>query len=145
VGQDKANYRVNPRSKKQPVSRPNNAPDLTIVRSDSNNNGDDTAMIGIEDFSYLARDMREGGHRAISFLLAKAINPAEKLLPDASNMQFRNIKLLSPQLQKEWIDVCHRELEDLQKRHVYELVDLPSDRKAIDNKWVFLIKPDGRK
>jgi hypothetical protein len=89
--------------------------------------------------------MTEGGHRAISFLLHKAVNPSEKLLPDASNMQFRDIKLLSPQLKSEWLDTCHGELEDLRKRHVYDLVDLPAGRKAITNKWVFLIKADGRK
>ena len=68
-----------------------------------------------------------------------------KLLPDASNMKFSDIKLLSLQLQTEWLNTCHGELEDLQKRQVYELVDLPLGRKAIDNKWVFLIKADGRK
>jgi hypothetical protein len=60
-------------------------------------------------------------------------------------MNFRDIKLLSPQLQAEWLDTCRGELEDLRKQHVYDLVDLPAGRKAIANKWVFLIKSDGRK
>ena len=60
-------------------------------------------------------------------------------------MTFRDLKLLSPQLKKEWLNACHEELEDLQRRGVYELVELPKERKAIANKWVFLIKSMLRK
>jgi hypothetical protein len=60
-------------------------------------------------------------------------------------MQFQDIQLLSPQLKSEWLDTCRGELKDLCKGQVYDLVDLPAGRKVIANKWVFLIKADGRK
>ena len=88
--------------------------------------------------------MMEGGHRAISFLLCKAI-AATDILPDASNMQFRDIKWLDKPVQDEWYKACREELEDLHRREVYSLVELPAGWKAVTNKWVFLIKPDGRK
>ena len=89
--------------------------------------------------------MTEGGNRAVSFLLRKAVSPAERILPDASNMTFRDLKLLSLQQRKEWLKSCREELEDLQRRNVYKLVPLPQGRKAIANKWVFSIKNDARK
>jgi hypothetical protein len=60
-------------------------------------------------------------------------------------MNFHDIKLLSLQLQMEWINACCGELEDLKRWQVYELVDLPAGRKTIANKWVFSVKADGRK
>jgi Reverse transcriptase (RNA-dependent DNA polymerase) len=145
VGQDSTSYRTRPRSYDNLAPGPSNVPDSSDDDSNPSTEEDDTQMKGTHDFSYLARDMTEGGHRAISYLLHRAVNPSEKLLPDASNMNFRDIKLLSPQLQAEWLDTCRGELEDLHKRQVYDLVDLPAGRKAIANKWVFLIKSDGRK
>ena len=110
----------------------------------SNEEEDITRMRGTDDPTYLARDMMEGGHCAISFLLCKAI-AATDILPDASNMQFRDIKWLDKPVQDEWYKACREELEDLHRREVYSLVELPAGRKAVANKWVFLIKPDGRK
>ena len=40
-------------------------------------------------------------------------------------MTFRDLKLLSPQLKKEWLEACCEELDDLRRRDVYELVELP--------------------
>ena len=60
-------------------------------------------------------------------------------------MTFRDLKLLSPQLKKEWLEACHEELDDLRRCNIYKLVELPHGRKAIQNKWVFLIKSTQRK
>jgi hypothetical protein len=43
---------------------------------------------------------------------------------------------------KKWIDACLEELKALQKRSVYELVDLPKGQRTIKNRWVFNEKSD---
>ena len=35
------------------------------------------------------------------------------------------------------------EMSSLQKNHIYELVPLPRDRRALKNKWVYKLKKDG--
>jgi len=47
------------------------------------------------------------------------------------------------QQQLQWRAACQEELEALQKRQVYELVDLPPNCKAIGNRWVLNQKMDG--
>jgi len=41
---------------------------------------------------------------------------------------------------KEWMDAMRDEMDSMMRNHVWELVDLPSGRKSIGNKWVFKIK-----
>ena len=40
----------------------------------------------------------------------------------------------------EWRKTMKEELESMQKNQIWDLVDLPSNRKAIGNKWVLKIK-----
>jgi hypothetical protein len=47
--------------------------------------------------------------------------------------------------QKEWKAACQQELNSLRARDVYDLVNPPSGRKIIKNRWVFDVKTDGRK
>jgi hypothetical protein len=47
--------------------------------------------------------------------------------------------------QKEWKAACQQELNSLRARDVYDLVNPPSGRKIIRNRWVFDVKTDGRK
>jgi len=47
--------------------------------------------------------------------------------------------------QKFWRLACQEELDVLQKRKVFELVDHPRDQKVIKNQWVFDVKLDGHK
>ena len=47
--------------------------------------------------------------------------------------------------QKEWRNAALEQLEALQRRKVFELVDRPKGRRIIQNRWVFDVKPDGRK
>jgi len=59
-------------------------------------------------------------------------------------VHYKDIARLPQQTQIGWRNACQDELKALQKRQVYDLVDLPPNRKAIGNRWVFLEKSDGR-
>ena len=51
-----------------------------------------------------------------------------------------------PELEyKEWKDACLRELSTLKERDVYDTVPRPKGQKDIKNRWVFDVKPNGRK
>ena len=54
------------------------------------------------------------------------------------------MSLLQADSKKRWLESCLEELKSLKDRDVYEIVDLPKRRKAVKNRWVFNIKPDGR-
>jgi len=41
---------------------------------------------------------------------------------------------------KEWIDVMRDKIDSMARNKVWELVDLPPQRKSIENKWGFKIK-----
>jgi hypothetical protein len=43
----------------------------------------------------------------------------------------------------EWHDVCQYEMDALAKNGTWDLVDLPTGRKAVKSKWVFKWKADG--
>jgi len=49
------------------------------------------------------------------------------------------------QQQQQWRAACQEELEALQKRQVYKLVNLPPNHKLIGNRWVLNQKMDGQK
>jgi len=95
----------------------------------------------------LVKLAQEGGVEFIEYLLAQAL-PYNSSLPSKSNPRewtFRDIMRLPIADQKEWKTACQEELDSLRKRKVYELVELPPNRKAIKNRWVFDVKTDGRK
>jgi len=58
---------------------------------------------------------------------------------------YKGIGCLPVQQQLQWRAACQEELEALQKRQVYELVDLPLNCKVIGNRWVLNQKMDGQK
>jgi hypothetical protein len=69
-------------------------------------------------------------------------------LPDPSHIRewtYRDILRFPGKQKEEWRHACIDELSTLKERQVFELVDLPKGKKAIRNRWVFDIKPDGRK
>ena len=41
---------------------------------------------------------------------------------------------------KEWIKAIEEEMESMNSNQVWDLVDLPSRRRSIRNKWIFKIK-----
>jgi hypothetical protein len=89
---------------------------------------------------------QEGGVKFLDLLLAKAVPPPDLESPDTSNIcewTFKDIQRMPNDKQEEWCNACHEELESLQKRKVFELVDPPKGRKVIKNRWVFDVKPDG--
>lgn len=41
---------------------------------------------------------------------------------------------------KQWMDAMRDEMDSMSRNEVWKLIDLPSQRKSIGNKWVFKIK-----
>ena len=41
-----------------------------------------------------------------------------------------------------WIDSMNRELDNLKRLNVYDLVPLPKGRKAVGSKWIYKVKRD---
>ena len=76
----------------------------------------------------------------MAHLLGQAV-PAHDELPT----HFREIARMSSATQEEWKKACREELEILRQRDVFELVDLPPNKRIVRNRWVFAIKSDGRK
>ena len=90
---------------------------------------------------------QEGGVRFLNYLLAKAVSPDSESL-DVSKVKewsYRDILRMNIAQQKEWKAACQQELNSLRARDVYDLVNPPSGRKIIKNRWVFDVKTDGRK
>jgi hypothetical protein len=88
--------------------------------------------------------VKEGGNKSIHYLLAQAVdiekNPRE--------LQYRNILRLkdsNPKSFQEWQTAMEAEIKALNDRDVWELVNLPQNRKPIKCRWVYDIKTDGRK
>ena len=52
--------------------------------------------------------------------------------------------MMSPDSDR-WLEAMKSEIESIYENKVWTLVDLPDDRQAIDNKWIFKKKtdPDG--
>lgn len=46
---------------------------------------------------------------------------------------------------KDWLTACNEELAAFRSHDTYDLVSLPSDRKALGSRWVFTVKDSGRK
>ena len=49
--------------------------------------------------------------------------------------------LASPEKSK-WMNAMEKEMQSLRKNDVWELVELPKDRRAVGSKWVFKLKTD---
>jgi hypothetical protein len=88
--------------------------------------------------------VKEGGNKSIHYLLAQAVdiekNPRE--------LQYRNILRLkdsNPKSFQEWQTAMEAEIKALNDRNVWELVNLPQNRRPIKCRWVYDIKTDGRK
>ena len=91
---------------------------------------------------------KEGGVKFLDLLLAKAVSPTDLGSPDTANIRewtYKDILRMPTNDQEEWKHACCEELESLHRQRVYELVDPPKGRKVIKNRWVFDLKPDGRK
>src|SRR5258705_12609330 len=88
--------------------------------------------------------LKQDGNKFTQFLFAQAIimdkNPKE--------MQFRDILVIKgrdPIAFEEWWKAMKAEIQALNDRDVWELMDLPPDWKPIKCQWVYNVKTDGRK
>jgi len=55
----------------------------------------------------------------------------------------QNVKqALSGPSKAKWQEAMEREMESLNENSVWELVELPEDRKAVGSKWVYKIRTD---
>jgi len=91
----------------------------------------------------VARLSQEGGVAFFDFLVSKAIvAPKEK---GPKEWTYRDVMGLPAGQLEEWRGACQREIETLLKRNVFDIVERPSGRRVIKNRWVFDVKPDGRK
>ena len=62
----------------------------------------------------------------------------DALLCTANEPSYREV--LSSLAKGEWLDALKDELSSMDKNSLWELVDLPLGRKAIENKWVLKVK-----
>ena len=101
-----------------------------------------------------AKLAQKGGVDFILFMLSKAVDSSNDALEASVNPQdekpvrdwnYRDILRLPDAERKEWRASCLAELEALRKRGVFELVKRPKDKRIVKNRWVFDVKPDGRK
>jgi len=89
--------------------------------------------------NHMVRLAREGGAEYICFLLILRASETYSL-----PKTFKDITKLQADSKKRWLESCLEELKSLKDRDVYKIVNLPKGRKAVKNRWVFNIKPDGR-
>ena len=58
---------------------------------------------------------------------------------------YRDLLKLPKECLDKWKAACERELDALNRRHIFGLVECPKGRKVIQNHWVFNVKDNGRK
>ena len=92
----------------------------------------------------------------MNFLLASAkrtpptghIASSKPELPDPIYIHewvYKDILKFPEELRKEWRQCCLNEISAFKACNVFELMPLPKGKKAIGNRWVFNIKPNGQK
>ena len=97
-----------------------------------------------EEAELIAQLAQEGGVYFQHFLVSKAISPnAEDSSP--KEWTYKDLLKLPKECLNEWKAACEQELDALNRRHVFNLVEHPKGQKVIRNHWVFDIKDDGRK
>jgi len=96
-----------------------------------------------EEDAVISRLSQEGGVSFLSFLVSKAFPTKEKKEP--KEWTYRDMIGLPAGKLEQWRAACQREIETLTKRHVFDFILHPSGYRVIKNRWVFDVKPDGRK
>ena len=87
----------------------------------------------------------EGGANLVQYLMGKALAVSDNQYENVCSWSYKDIARLPQAEQKHWRLACQEELDMLQKRKVFELVNRPHDHKVIKNRWVFDVKSDGHK
>ena len=97
-----------------------------------------------EEVELVTRLAQEGGVHFQHFLVSKAVSPNTE---DSSPKEwtYRDLLKLPKERLNEWKAACERELDALNRWHVFNLVEHPKGQKVIQNRWVFDVKDDSRK
>jgi len=96
-----------------------------------------------EEEAIVSRLSQEGGVSFLSFLVSKAVPVREEKEP--KEWTYKDMIGLPAGQLEEWRAACQREIEILTKQHIFDMVVRPSGCRVIKNRWVFDVKPDGRK
>ena len=96
-----------------------------------------------EEEAVISRLSQEGGVSFLSFLVSKVVPAREEKEP--KEWIYKDIIGLPAGQLEEWRAACQREIETLTKRHAFDMVVHPRGCRVIKNRWVFDVKPDGRK
>jgi len=116
---------------------------------ESNDSEDETCkMLGSpspseEEEAVVSRLSREGGVSFLLFLVSKAVPVHEEKEP--KEWTYKDMVGLPAGQLEEWQAACQWEIETLTKCHVFNMVVCPNGCRVIKNRWVFDVKPDGRK
>jgi len=96
-----------------------------------------------EEEAIISRLSQEGGVNFLLFLVSKAVLVHENKEP--KEWTYKDMIGLPAGQLEEWRTACQREIETLTKHHVFDMVVHPSGCRVIKNRWVFDVKPNGRK
>ena len=58
--------------------------------------------------------------------------------------QYKDVARLVANEQRQWRTAMQEEMDSLQDRKVWDLVNLPPDRTPVKGRWVYVVKSDGR-
>ena len=83
--------------------------------------------------------VKEGGNKSIHYLLAQAVD-IEKNPREIQYRMILRLKDSNPKSFQEWQTAMEAEIKALNDQDVWELVDLPQNRKPIKCRWVYDIK-----
>ena len=79
--------------------------------------------------------------KEISTHFIKALMSQAALVFDVLR-QYRDIFKLPKNQQQQWLNACTEEMKSMKEREVWDLTDLPPNRKPITGRWVFVKKGD---
>jgi len=127
------------------IRQPGSAPENTDQEPELDSTSDDiyagdSTLIGIDE---IANALIENNKDLdlLCYLMSKALDATDDSLP----VTYRDLMKLPDYQKIEWLKACKEEMESLEKRAVFDVVDLPEGKKAIKCCWVFAIKSNGRK
>jgi len=101
------------------------------------------AIIQCSHKAHAIKASRTSRVQHLSFLVSKAVPIREEKEP--KEWTYKDMIGLPAGQLEEWRAACQREIETLTKCHVFDMVVRPKGCRVIKNRWVFDVKPDGRK
>ena len=52
------------------------------------------------------------------------------------------LEAIESEKKKKWLDVMQDEIKSLYDNHTFDLVKLPKDKKALENRWIYRVKQE---